>query len=119
MSRQSVGSYGERLAADYLERAGWRILERNYRVGRREIDLIARRDGVVAFVEVKARRGKEFGDPLEAVTARKRREIELVASAWMERHGAVDDVYRFDAIAVRLDRSAASQIEHLEDAWGI
>ena len=47
------------------------------------------------------------------------REIELVASAWLERHGAEDDVYRFDAIAVRLDRTGASRIEHLEDAWGI
>lgn len=119
MSRQRLGSYGEQLAADYLERAGWRILHRNYRVGRREIDLVARRGGVVAFIEVKARRGREFGDPLEAVTARKRREIELVASVWLERHGAEEDLYRFDAIAVRLDRIGASRIEHLEDAWGI
>lgn len=119
MSRQRLGSYGERLAAEHLERTGWRILDRNYRVGRREIDLVARRGGVVAFIEVKARRGREYGDPLEAVTARKRREIETVAATWLERHGAPDDVYRFDAIAIRLDRSGASRIEHLEDAWGI
>lgn len=119
MSRQRLGSYGEQLAADYLLRAGWRILERNYRVGRREIDLVARRGGVVAFIEVKTRRAQDFGDALEAVTARKRREIELVAAGWVERYGKPDDVYRFDAIAVRLHPGPTPQIEHLEDAWGI
>ena len=64
-----LGRRGEALAAELLEAAGWRILARNFRYRRKEIDLIARRGAVVAFVEVKARAGPAFGHPLEAVTA--------------------------------------------------
>ena len=112
-----LGTRGESIAADFFIRAGWSIVHRNFRAGRKEVDLVARRDGVVAFVEVKTRRGSRFGDPLDAITAHKRREVEEVAMAWIERHGAVGDVYRFDAVAVRLQPDGHPRIEHMEDAW--
>ena len=65
----ALGARGERLAARFLERAGYTILARNYRLGHREIDLIISRDELVAFVEVKARAGVGFGHPLDAITA--------------------------------------------------
>ena len=112
-----LGDRGERLAAEYLERAGWTILSRNFRLGHREVDLVARRGEVVAFVEVKTRAGLGYGHPLEAVTAKKRREIQLVARCWVDRHGRPDDVYRFDAVAIILPSGGDPQIEHVEDAW--
>jgi putative endonuclease len=112
-----VGRRFEELAADWLVRAGWRILDRNTRYGRREIDLVARRGSLVAFIEVKGRRSDRCGDPLEAITARKRAEIEEVARFWVERHGTPGLRYRFDAIAVRRDARGGLEVEHVEDAW--
>jgi putative endonuclease len=112
-----MGDRGERMAAEHLERAGWTVLARNFRVGHREVDLVARRGEVVAFVEVKTRAGLGYGHPLEAITARKRREIQLVAQLWVERHGRPGDVYRYDAIAVLLPTGGEPSIEHVEDAW--
>jgi putative endonuclease len=111
------GRLCEETAASHLVRAGWRIIARNYRFGHREIDIIARRGRVVAFVEVKGRRTAEWGHPLEAVTARKRREIERVAAQWVARFGRTGLVYRFDAIAVVRIVGEHASIEHVEDAW--
>ena len=63
---QAFGETGERIAERWLKRHGWRIMQRRFRSGHRDIDLIAEKDDVVAFVEVKARTGTEFGDPIEA-----------------------------------------------------
>lgn len=111
------GQSCEDLAATTLRAAGWTILARNYRFRRAEIDIIARRADVVAFVEVKGRRGSGYGDPLHAITAAKRSEIERVARVWIEKNRARGVRYRFDAIAVRQDGPGEAEIEHLEDAW--
>jgi putative endonuclease len=112
-----VGRRFEEMAADWLVRAGWRILDRNTRHGRREIDLVARRGALVAFIEVKGRRSGRCGDPLEAITPRKRAEIEEVARFWIARHGTPDLRYRFDAIGVRRGSDGLFEIEHVADAW--
>jgi putative endonuclease len=112
-----LGVLGERLAARHLRRLGYTILARNYRFGHREIDLIVARDDLVAFVEVKTRAGTGYGHPLEAITARKRREIERVARLWLHRHGRAALRYRFDAVAVIVRRDRPPIIEHLPDAW--
>ncbi len=100
---------------EYLAGRGWIIVERNYRFGRREVDLIVRRGNLIAFVEVKTRAGDGFGAPEEAVTRLKRREIETVAREYLARHRPGDVDVRFDVIAVSVGRGA--RIEHLEDAW--
>lgn len=113
-----LGDRGEALAAARLEAAGWTVTHRNFRLGHREIDLVARRAETVAFVEVKTRGGLGYGHPLEAITARKRREIGQVAAAWIERHGRPEDVYRFDAVSVLFPVGGReAEIEHVEDAW--
>lgn len=111
------GRWGEALAARHLAAHGWSILQRNFRLGHKEVDLVARRRGIVAFVEVKSRSSAVFGHPLDAITPTKRRELELVARAWVARHGRPGDTYRFDAIAVIRDGVAPPTIEHVEDAW--
>jgi len=93
------------------------VLARNYRMGHKEIDLVARRGEVVAFVEVKTRAGHGYGHPLEAITWKKRREIAQVAATWIDRHGRPDYVYRFDAVAILLPTGGDPTIEHVEDAW--
>jgi putative endonuclease len=114
--RHRLGLAGEETAAAFLEQRGWRVLDRRFRMGRLEIDLVARRGTLVAFIEVKTRTGSGFGSPLEAVGWRKRREITLVASSWMERHGLGRCTYRFDVIGVTLSHGKPA-IEHVEDAF--
>jgi putative endonuclease len=115
-ARQVFGEFGERVAERWLRHKGWRVLQRRFRNGHRDIDLVAERDGTVAFVEVKARRGSDFGDPVEAVHWRKQRELWRSASIWIERHGRPDESYRFDVIGV-LVRGERILVRHVENAF--
>lgn len=119
MNTRWLGAWGEDLAARHLERTGWTIIHRNFRRGRNEIDLVARRNGVLAFVEVKTRRGEEFGHPLCAVIESKRRAIRRVAEAWIERFGKHDLEYRFDAISIVRGDVGGVRLQHVENAWGV
>ena len=110
--RHREGLAGELQAIQYLVSQGWVVVAHRWRVGRIEVDLVIRRGKLVAFVEVKTRRGQAFGSPFEAVTGAKRREIVKAARAWMDRFGAPDDVYRFDCIAIQNNK-----LTHLEDAF--
>lgn len=112
-----LGIQGEALAARHLERLGWRILARNYRLGHKEIDLVARRGRLVAFVEVKTRARLVWGHPLLAIDGRKRLEIERVARSWLQRYGRRGDEFRFDAIAIYPGEDGELRVEHVEDAW--
>ncbi len=111
-----VGDRGERLAAEYLEREGYSILHRNYRFGRSEIDLIARRGRTIVFVEVKTRTSARYGEPEEAVTGEKIRRIRRVASAWLSGRGMGETECRFDVVAVLL-AGDAPEIRHTEDIF--
>jgi len=116
-STHSRGREGEAAALLHLQSRGWTLLGRNVREGRREIDLIVARGPVVAFVEVKYRRGDGWGHPLEAITWRKRREIAHVARGWLRAHPHPGPVFRFDAVAVLGGPDGRMRVEHVEDAW--
>lgn len=118
MTRETAafGLAGERVAEQWLVGKGWRILARRYRAGRRDIDLIAERDGVVAFVEVKSRRGGRFGDPVEAVNWKKRKALVRAASSWISRAGVEAAFYRFDVIGVRVGGGRV-RVRHVENAF--
>lgn len=118
IERGDFGRAGEELAERWLRRRGWRVLHRRFRSGHRDIDLVAERDGTVAFVEVKARHGGWFGGPIEAVNWRKRRELVRSASVWIDRHGRDGEVYRFDVIGVLVE-GARVRVRHVENAFGI
>lgn len=113
-----LGAWGEAVAARRLKDDGWEILERNLLLGRREIDLVARRGSLLAFVEVKTRSGSGYGPPQEAVTWKKRREIEAVASSYLATHAPGDVDVRFDVVAIVADEAhRVRSYTHIEDAW--
>ena len=103
----------------YLLRQGWQIEAHRFRLGHHDLDLIARRGSLVAFIEVKTRRSTRFGQPVEAVGWRKRAVHARLAECWRSRYGFPDDRYRFDVITVQegADASTEPQVTHIEDAW--
>jgi putative endonuclease len=115
-ARQTLGRIGEAVAARWLRRRGWRVVTERFRNGRRDLDLIVERDGTVAFVEVKTRRDTAFGDPIEAVSWRKRRELIRSAKVWADRFGPPGAAYRFDVIGVVVAGQDA-RIRHVENAF--
>lgn len=117
-ARQTFGALGERIAERWLRRRGWRVVQRRFRNGHRDIDLVVERDGTVAFVEVKARRGPLFGGPVQAVNWRKRKELQRSAMVWIDRHGREAESYRFDVVGVLVD-GAEVRICHVENAFGL
>lgn len=116
MRTKDLGAAGEDLAARYLERAGWRIVDRNVRYREGEIDLVAERAGVLAFVEVKTRRSRAFGTPAEAVTYRKRERIRRLAARYLAERRPGAPAVRFDVVDV-LQTGDAFRVTHLEGAW--
>lgn len=115
---QRFGALGERIAERWLTRKGWRIVYRRFTNGHRDIDLVAQRDSTIAFVEVKARKGSEFGDPVEAVHHRKQRELTKSAHVWIDRHGRAEEVYRFDVVGVLVDGERVL-VKHVENAFEV
>lgn len=100
-TRQKVGAWGEQLAADKLIASGYEIQHRNYRTPYGELDLIAYKDGLLLFVEVKARTNGAFGMPEESITARKRDHILQSIDHFLQDHEEVDCDWRVDVIAIR------------------
>ncbi len=125
MSTKTFGDRGEEIAAKYLERNGYRILDRNYRFERSELDLIAsspdEKGGAgseLVFVEVKIRSGLGFGRPEEAVSEAKRRHLVRAAQAYLHERRLEKARCRFDVISILLRAANEEpQIEHFERAF--
>ncbi len=100
MQRLALGQRGEELACEELERRGYAIVTRGYRTIHGEIDVVAREGGYLVFVEVKARHGRDFGDPEEAVTLQKQQRIVWMASDYLARSGQLDVPCRFDVVGI-------------------
>lgn len=101
MNKRAVGTAYERTAGIYLETKGYRILEYNFRNRRGEIDIVARDGSCLVFVEVKYRKDKRAGDPLEAVDPKKQRSICRTAAYYLLiHHFTMDTPCRFDVVAV-------------------
>jgi putative endonuclease len=114
-SKQGLGRWGETRAADFLDSQGYQIVERNWRCEYGEIDLIARQDAVLVFIEVKARSSKQFGYPEEAVIPAKQLHLIEAAQTYLQAHPEQDGDWRIDVIAVQ--RAAdGCQIHHIENA---
>lgn len=113
-NNKELGLEGEQLAADYLAGKGYIILHKNYRFKRAEIDLIAERDNVLVFVEVKYRKSNAFGFPETFVTERKQELMYSAAENYVSDKDPGCDI-RFDIIAIT--KGVIPDIEHFENAF--
>lgn len=118
MDTRSLGQFGEEQAARYLRRRFYHIVERNFRCRFGEIDLIVRRGGILAFVEVKLRRDASHGEAREFVTARKQERLRAAAELWLSQHETPLQP-RFDVVEVYAPRGEDGpvQIRHIENAF--
>ena len=110
------GNKGEDLAVEYLMKKGYRILQRNYRFERGEIDIIAEDLDALVFIEVKSRSSHSFGEPHEAVTVHKREQIRKIAAGYLFTESIDERECRFDIIAIQHTGSTVD-IQHFENAF--
>jgi len=110
----SLGRFGEDRAAEWLEEHGFRLVERNWRCARGEVDIIAWHSCTLVFIEVKTRSGISTGHPFEAITASKMSRLRRLVPAWFDDHPEVSArAVRIDAVAVHVDGDRVV-VEHLE-----
>ncbi|HCR77685.1 MAG TPA: YraN family protein [Chryseobacterium sp.] len=110
------GKKAEELAAEYLQKNGYKILVRNFRYQKAELDLVAEKDSLIVVVEVKARSTDVFNLPQEAVNKRKIKLIVSAANYFMEEYNKNQEV-RFDIISILSDENKNLMIEHIIDAF--
>lgn len=111
------GKLGEDFAANFLEAKGYSIIARNFRIRSAEIDIIAKADDVIVFVEVKARSNIRHGLPSEAVTLRKQKKIIEAASVFLQ--DFPDYACRFDVVEVYLTGEHIKEVNHIENAFEV
>ncbi len=116
-NRLKLGREGEAAAEAYLKKKGYRIIEKNFRCKLGEIDIIAEQDGIVVFIEVKARADHQYGHPFNAVTPSKQRKIIQVAQSFLAKHRLLEKPTRFDVIGLTADPENDFRIELLENAF--
>jgi putative endonuclease len=118
-AKDDLGRAGEERAARHLSARGWEILDRNWRTGRGELDIVARSSSHIVAVEVKTRTSDGFGDPLDAVDARKRSRLRGLVLAWCRDHPGESRgrVIRIDVIGIVGADPATGALVHVEDVW--
>jgi putative endonuclease len=110
-----LGEKGEKLALNYLIKKGYRILEKNFRFGKNEVDIIAEKDDFLVIVEVKTRSSQYYGEPESFVNKRKQSFMVRAANYYLSKY-RLDNEVRFDIISV-LVSSYGNKITHIEDAF--
>lgn len=113
LAKDQLGRRGEATAAEYLEKAGLRIVDRNWRCPTGEIDLVAVDGSTLVIIEVKTRSSDNFGQPLEAITSGKLERLYLLGSAWARAHKLRFSGFRVDAVGILDDGSGAPRVEHV------
>ncbi len=113
-----LGKWGEDEAACFLERQGYVVLERDWKVGKRDLDIIALTESqeTLVFVEVKTRQSDDLQEPEEAVDKLKMRNLAIAANAYVKLHDVQLDL-RFDIVSVVGKNSQVEQMEHIENAF--
>ena len=115
MQKNIYGKRSEIIAANYLKKKGYKILETNYKNKVGEIDIIAKDKDYIVFIEVKARMSQAFGHPFEAIDERKQQKIHAVASLYMVKNHKYGSLCRFDAISILGQENP--EITHIIDAF--
>lgn len=109
------GRISEDRAVAYLMAHGYTIRDRNWRIGHKEIDIVAQKNDIIAIIEVKARKSNKYGDPTEAITDKKIRNLVQAANAYIHYH-RINRPIRFDIISI-IGEPENQKIEHIEDAF--
>ncbi|MBX3049238.1 MAG: YraN family protein [Anaerolineales bacterium] len=114
--KQALGRWGEQQAADYLAQRGYQILGRNLHGAYGEIDLLARHQGTLVFIEVKTRTSARFGLPEEAITPAKQQHLIHSAEEYLQAHPELAGDWRIDVVSILRQPGGAPQIQHFENA---
>ncbi|MFI5060669.1 MAG: YraN family protein [Actinomycetales bacterium] len=112
-AKDDLGRRGESVAANWLEQHGYVVIERNWRCGAGEIDLVLSRGETTVFAEVKTRTSVAYGHPFEAITVQKTRRLRRLAAEWCRQNAPGAERIRIDAVAVVDAWSAIPRVEHL------
>ncbi len=115
--KKHTGDRGEDIAVDFLVNNNLDIIERNYRYGHGEIDIIAKDGETLVFIEVKTRKNLEFGDPICAVTKNKQKQIRKIAEAYLYEKNISDMDCRMDVVAILIKKNLPPEINHIENAF--
>ncbi len=117
MKRSESGSIGERIAADFLRKKGYRIRETNFRCRVGEIDIVAEKDGYLVFIEVRTKTSLGFGMPEESITAAKRERLVNAGLTYIAHHDNLPEVWRIDFVGVEMDQQGkVTRLELIENA---
>ena len=115
-AHNELGKEGELIAINYLKEKGYTILEKNWRWQKAEVDIIAKQDQTLVFVEVKARETDYFGNPADAVNSKKEQLLKDAAEAYLEQTGLENEV-RFDIVSIVQAKGKKPRIEHIIEAF--
>lgn len=113
---KTKGSQSERIAVDFLLEKGYQILEKNFRCSKKEIDIIAKKDNVISFVEVKSKNENVNFNLEYSITASKQKNIFEVANYYVEKNNVIDTEFSFDVIFVKFIKGEI-EIEHFENSF--
>lgn len=116
MTNQEIGILGEDAATDLLQQKGYAILERNYRLNHLEVDIIALKDGILVFVEVKTRAADYLVAPQDAVNRQKQKLIINAANGYIRKHKRTEEA-RLDVITVLHKNGKVTNVSHIENAY--
>lgn len=116
--KEGLGKKGEELAIQFLQKRGFKILERNFRSPWGEIDIVARERGVLCFIEVKTRKSLRFGQPFESVNGKKQQHLIRAAQAYLLGKNLHHEESRFDVVGILLpDKKAVPEFELIRNAF--
>ena len=113
-TRKKLGNRGEKIAAKFLRKQGYQIIEKNYRSRLGEIDIVAKEDESIVFVEVKTRCSTDFGLPEEALSYDKRRRLSKLALGYLAHRRIKDTNCRFDVVSILMDNKKVSKVKHIK-----
>jgi putative endonuclease len=118
-NKKTIGQEGEDIAAEFLVKTGFELIERNYRFSHGEIDIIARdnSNNYLVFIEVKTRKNLEYGEPEYAITKNKIRQLKKIAEAYVYEKDLKEVECRFDVVAIIWNRETKPKITHFKDAF--
>lgn len=111
-----LGTWGEEIACEYLRHGGFRILDRDWKYGHRDLDIVAIENDVLVIIEVKTRRNERYADADEAVNATKIRSLSIAANAYIKNH-CMDNEVRFDIITIVGTPDTRHTLRHVRDAF--